>query len=101
VPDPNRFDGEVLLLRAGEREWNPIPATHSAEVGRGIGVADMAYAIVYGRPHRVSGNLAFHVLDVMQSFAEASEAGKHIAIESGIPSPAPLPAGLKLGQLDH
>ena len=101
VPDPNRFDGEVLLLRAGEREWNPVPAAHSAEVGRGIGVADMAYALVYSRPHRASGDLAFHVLDVMQSFAEASEAGRHLTIDSGVSSPASLAVGLELGQLDQ
>jgi predicted dehydrogenase len=101
VPDPNRFDGEVQLLRAGKREWETVPAAHSDQVGRGIGVADMAYGIAYDRPHRASGALAFHVLDVMQSFAEASDAGRHVAISSGTSAPAPLPPGLTTGELDR
>ena len=39
VPDPNRFGGPVLLRRAGAEDWSEIPLSHSAEVGRGIGVA--------------------------------------------------------------
>jgi hypothetical protein len=69
-------------------------------VGRGIGVADMAHALVYGRPHRASGELAYHVLDVMHAFEEASETGGHVEIESRCPRPAPLPMGLRPGELD-
>jgi predicted dehydrogenase len=101
VPDPNDFKGPVLVRRAGEREWSEMPLTHSDQVSRGIGVADMAYALVYGRPHRVSGALAHHVLDVMQAFDEASESGQHVAIGSTVERPAPLPTGLALGQLDR
>ena len=32
---------------------------------------DMANAIRSGRPHRANGDMAFHVLDVMQAFLEA------------------------------
>ena len=45
VPDPNRFDGEVTTLKGGTREWTDIPLRHSTNIGRGAGVADMAYAI--------------------------------------------------------
>jgi len=34
-------------------------------------LADMASAIREDRPHRASGELAFHVLDVMAAFEEA------------------------------
>jgi predicted dehydrogenase len=50
VPAPNRFDGRVLLRRADVSDWNEIPLTHSADVGRGVGVADVAYALAHGRP---------------------------------------------------
>jgi predicted dehydrogenase len=100
VPDPNGFGGRVLLHRAGADGWSEVPLTHSAEVGRGIGVADMAYAIVHGRPHRASIERAFHVLEVMQAFEEASQGGGHIAIASRCSRPAPLPLGLKGGELD-
>jgi predicted dehydrogenase len=100
VPDPNSFGGSVRVRRSHDKKWTEVPLTHSAEVGRGIGVADMAYGITYGRPHRASGELAFHVLDVMCSFEEASRRGRHIDIQSTCARPVPLPVGLPRGKLD-
>ena len=77
-----------------------MPHTHRTDVGRGIGLAAMARAILTGRPHRVSGALAFHVLDIMQSFEESSTTGRHVKLKSTCERPAPLPAGLQLGELD-
>lgn len=62
--------------------------------------ADLAYALNSGRPHRASGELAYHVLDVMQGFLDAAEAGKRVGIESTCERPAPLPTGLEPGHLD-
>jgi predicted dehydrogenase len=101
VPDPNRFDGAAMVRRAGAQAWSEIPHTHSIEIGRGVGVADLAYGLVYGRPHRASGDLAFHVLDVMCAFEESSRTGKHIDITSTCARPAALPTGLRLGELDE
>ena len=100
VPDPNRFDGEVSVVKGGTNEWVDIPLTHSTNIGRGAGVADMAYAIQSGRPHRASGDLAFHALDVMLALEESSEQGRHIEIESTLEQPLALPAGLPDGELD-
>ena len=99
-PDPNRFDGEVKLWTTETEEWTDVPLTHSAEVGRGIGVSDLAYAIQNSRPHRVSGDLGLHVLDIMQAIEESSAQGKHIEIGSTLVQPAPLPVDLPQGQLD-
>ncbi len=100
VPDPNRFDGEVRIRRSDSKEWASLPHTHSTEVSRGIGVADLAYGIVHGRAHRASGALAYHVLDVMHAFEDASKAGQHMRIDSGVDRPAALPTGLVFGRLD-
>lgn len=100
VPDPNTFNGIVQIRRSDSKSWNDNPLTHSDTVGRGIGVADMAYAIRTGRAHRASGELAYHVLDVMQSLHEASELGRHVMIESTCAKPAALPVGLAAGTLD-
>ena len=100
VPDPNRFDGEVAAIKGGTREWVDIPSTHSPNIGRGAGVADMAHAILSGRPHRVSGDLAFHVLDIMCALEESSELGRHVEIKSTLDRPQALPAGLPDGMLD-
>ncbi len=98
--DPGLFSGRVLIHRAGADEWREMPLTHNPKVGRGIGVADMAYAITYDRPHRASGELAYHVLDIMQAFGESSESGRHIEIASRCSRPAALPLGLMEGELD-
>jgi predicted dehydrogenase len=100
VPDPNRFGGPVKLRRGGSSEWIDIPLVYSDQVGRGIGVADMAYAVRHGRPQRASGELAYHALDVMCAFEESSVRGEHIETTSAPPRPAPLPLGLLEGVLD-
>ncbi len=100
VPDPNTFRGPVLLRRAGAEDWSEIPLTHSDGVERGIGVADMAGAIRQGRPHRASGDLALHALEVMLAVEQASGSGAHVTIESSVERPASLPVGLAPGRVD-
>jgi predicted dehydrogenase len=100
VPDPNTFKGPVRLKRGGEKEFTDIPLTHTDEIGRGTGVADMAMAIRTGRPHRASGALGNQVLEAMVAFDASSAVGRHIELQSRIVQPAPLPPGLPVGTLD-
>jgi len=102
VPDPNGFGGPVLVRRAGASEWSQVPLTHGyTQQSRGIGVADMAYALRSGRVHRANGDMAYHVLDVMHAFHQASQEGRHVEIASTCSRPAPLPLGLMEGVLDE
>ncbi|GCE27345.1 dehydrogenase [Dictyobacter alpinus] len=101
LPDPNSFGGPVKLWTLKEPQWREVELTHGyTENSRGLGVADMAQALQSGRPHRANGELAYHVLDTMQSFLDASEAGRHIELSSTCTRPAALPAGLANGQID-
>jgi predicted dehydrogenase len=101
VPDPNTFGGPVSIWRAGVKEWSDVPLTHGyIENSRGLGVADMAQALRSGRPHRANGDLAYHVLDIMEAFHDASREGRHIDLASSCDRPAPLPVGLRPGLLD-
>ena len=70
LPDPNYFDGDIRLWRAGDEDWTTIPATGPSQ-GRGMGVLDMARSIRAGVPHRATGDLAYHVLDTMVSISES------------------------------
>lgn len=91
LPDPNTFGGPVRVKLATDEEWQDVPLTHAhTEESRGLGVRDMAAAIRENRPHRANGEMAFHVLDLMQSFEEASISGKHIEIQSRCERPAAL-----------
>lgn len=101
VPDPNCFDGEILLRRQGETEWAPQPLTHIySENSRGIGVAELAVAQRAGRPHRASAEMAFHVLDIMHAVHEASAENRHIELASTMQRPEPLPLGLTSGRVE-
>ena len=101
VPDPNGFGGPVRLRRPGG-DWIEMPLSHGyTENSRGIGVADTAYALRSGRNHRANGDMAYHVLDAMHAFHDASDQGAHIVLESTCDRPAPLPMGLRHGLLDE
>ena len=101
VPDPNTFGGPVQIRRAGGKDWEDVELTHGyAENSRGIAVADMAAAVASGRAHRASGEMAYHVLDIMHAFHDASDAGKHIELESTCERPAAMPTGLGAGEID-
>jgi hypothetical protein len=78
-----------------------MPYSHGfAENSRGIGIADMAYAIQSGRPHRASGDLARHVIDITLGIFESSRTACHVPIAPRAERPAALPLGLKYNQLD-
>jgi predicted dehydrogenase len=104
VPDPNTFGGPVQLATGNRKavEWSDCPIAHIyTDNMRSIGVADMAYGIRNGRNHRCSGELACHVLEIMETFEKSSLTGKHIELESSCERPAPLPLGLQEGSLDY
>lgn len=91
-PDPNNFDGDTELYALGSEEPETIPAVGST-YSRGTGVVDLARSLRAGDENRVPGALAFHVLDVMVSIAEAAERGEAVLVESTV-SPSPtLPEG--------
>lgn len=97
IPDPNRFSGRIAyvkplgVIRDGmsfEQEWIEV-AHDDIEVGRGIGALDMVRAIADGRPHVASGDLGFHVLDILLSAQEAAATGRTVTVESTV-APVPL-----------
>lgn len=101
VPDPNGFGGPVRMWRSKTESWEDMPLLPlRSENSRSLGLADMATAIRSGRPHRANGDMAYHVLDIMHAFHDASTEGRHILLESTCTRPAPMPLGLPQGVLD-
>jgi len=93
VPDPNTFGGPVRWRRRPEENWADMPLRSGfSENWRGLGVAELAAAARAGRPHRASGDLAFHVLEAMHGIHAAAAEGQHITLESTVERPEPLPA---------
>ncbi|MDQ3443935.1 MAG: Gfo/Idh/MocA family oxidoreductase, partial [Chloroflexota bacterium] len=117
LSDPNTFGGTISLLQSAtykaqrdplsvgrrpgeepvsptaEPTWEDVSLTHGCtDNSRGIGVSDLARSIRDGTPARASGDLAYHVLDIMHATLESSDEGRHITIESTLERPAALPA---------
>ena len=92
VPDPNTFGGPVKIYRPGpDATWQDVPVTRAySGNSRGLGLADMVAALESGRPHRASGELAFHVLDIMESIHQASAQNQHLMLDSACAQPEPL-----------
>jgi len=100
VPDPNNFGGEVKVRRPGG-DWVDEAVTLPYADGnyRSLGVADMAHAILANRPHRASGDLALHVLEVMEAFDKSSRSGQVVEITTPLERPAPIGASLVDGRI--
>jgi predicted dehydrogenase len=93
VGDPNQFGDVIHLRKSGDPDWVVVEPTHTyTENSRGVGVLDIAFAIQNSRPHRASGDLAFHVLDTMHAIHESSDQGRRLDLQSAVDRPAALPS---------
>lgn len=100
VPDPNVFDGEVQIRRRGDPDFTPVPWTHALGRERGSGVADLAAALRSGRPHRANGDLAKHVVEVLEAAARSHSEARHITLSSTCERPAAVPPTLPAGEFE-
>jgi predicted dehydrogenase len=89
VPDPNRFDGDVRIRRAGDDDWTVLPA-EGAAAGRGTGVVDMVRAIRDGTGHRATGEMALHVLEMMTAIERSAASAVFEPVATRFEVPAPL-----------
>jgi predicted dehydrogenase len=95
MPDPNQFGGVVKVVRRDEKEWQepPVPERYPFSC-RLVGVADMVRGISANLPHICSGEMAYHVLEIMHAFEDSSQKGSAVLIQSRCERPQPLPDGL-------
>lgn len=114
VPDPNFFgDDPSVSLQDGD--WEVIDTSRFAfgalnralRTGRqvadhrSIGVIDMVAAIRAKRPHRASGELALHVLEVLEAISRSAAQGCLVNISSSCVRPDPVPLGADEGVLSR
>jgi predicted dehydrogenase len=102
LPDPDNFGGIVGLSDLG-KDWNsvdtstrpfgqpnwPVDAPDRANY-RMLGLADLARSLIEGRRPRASGDLALHVLEIMEAILLAGETGLAQVIADRIAQPKEL-----------
>ena len=90
VGDPDSFSGPVTLVYADQPEctlpfthgYNGVntvePAPFDGYGHRGVGAAEMAYAIRAGRPNRCSKEYGLHCLEVLAGMEESAATGRTV-----------------------
>ncbi|MFA5447934.1 MAG: Gfo/Idh/MocA family oxidoreductase [Sphaerochaeta sp.] len=91
VPDPNTFGGPIRYCRKGSDQWIDLPLLFDYEENsRGLGVADFAWALqTDSKDGRAGGELALHIVDVMQSILASAERGQRVDIGNQCKQPQP------------
>lgn len=110
VPDPNFFgDDPSVSVRDGDWEAMDISCfafgaqNRQLRTGRqvadhrAIGVVDMVTAIRAHRPHRAGGELALHVLEVLEAISLSAAQRCVVGISSSCVRPDPVPFGADEG----
>jgi predicted dehydrogenase len=91
--DPNDFNGEILLQRM-YNEPKPVTLLHGyADECRGLGVADMAYAIKNKRRPRAHCDMGYHAFEAVHGIWNSCETGKVYTMKSKCPRPEPIRVG--------
>ena len=105
LPHWNHYEAEFDLYRQGPDggAWQAATSERPYTGGswRGLGVADMAAAILAGRPHRASGARANHVLEIMAGLVRSAAIDAPVAITTPYTKPEPFADDLAEGELDH
>jgi len=92
--NPDRFGDDVKLLRKGQTEPVVIPPNHGySENCRGIGVAEMAWAMKKGRPNRANKDMALNALETLHGIAVSSQTKAHYELKSTFTKTPALPQG--------
>lgn len=94
LANPDQFGGDVSLLRKGQNEAVVVPSNHGySENSRGLGVAEMAWAMRKGRVPRANKEMALHALEALHGIALSSQSGETYRLVSRFEKSAPLPQG--------
>lgn len=88
--DPNEFGNKVYIQKHGS-EPTEFPLSHPySKNSRGIGAADMAWALRTGRPQRISTEMGLHALEIINAVAECEKDNEVKILKTKFERPAPL-----------
>lgn len=94
LPDPNFFGGDVKVIMKGQVDPIIFPPTHAYDGNdRGLGVAEMAWALRKSKTPRTNGEMAFHALEILTGIIESSKTGSFYQMKSTFEKGGILPRG--------
>lgn len=128
VPDPNNFSGVIHVFNGNElksiveetegdhsaklmtmiekqtvcRKEYPLeyPADNDLQCNmRGLGVSEMAQALLTQRKARLSSELSLHVVEILNAFEISARSGEVYEMTTGCERPDPLEEGLALWEI--
>lgn len=89
---PCDFSGEILFRGRNDSTWRQLPIEFPYEKNcRGVGVSDMADALIRGRAPRLAADFTYHTLDVIESLQRSGETGKFVPVTSRFIRTPPMP----------
>lgn len=98
---PSSFDGPIYYKKRNQSDWTDIATLSSyREDCRGVGVADMANAILNGRAHRLSAEMALHNLEIMDAITRAGMSGKTEHLTTRFDRTPAMDLDLDFGEMD-
>jgi predicted dehydrogenase len=85
------FNAKVAFA-AFDEPLEEVPLVREPPYGTpwGQGLWETATAIIAGRPHRFSGEMAAHTVEILEATAESARSGRPVAITSDFARPAPM-----------
>ncbi|WP_029502074.1 Gfo/Idh/MocA family protein [Lachnoclostridium phytofermentans] len=101
VPDPNCFDGEVLMKQYFSKSFEAFPLSSIYNMNsRGAGLSDMANCVLNQTDHnRASGELACHVLEIMHALHTSQKTKAFVELTTHCNPPKPLEMNLIQGSI--
>ncbi len=94
LEDPNLFGGDVKVILKGQTEPIKVPYTHAYhENNRGLGVAEMAWAMRKGRKPRAHASMALHALEILTGIVESQSVHSFYQMKTEFCIPDILPKG--------
>lgn len=94
MDDPNNFGGEVKVVLKGNNSPFAMQQNHPfSEEFRGLGTAEMAWAMRLGRTNRANKEMGYHALEVLHGIRISSQSRKHYDLDSSFLLPPALPRG--------
>lgn len=94
MADPNQFGGEVKVILKGNNESMVMQQSHAfSDECRGLGVAEMAWAMRLGRKNRANKEMAYHALEVLHGIVRSSQTKSSQVIQSTFAMMPPIPRG--------